>query len=414
MTGRPDPHEDVQGTKSTPLPGNGSREVELDEVVSRRTVPHRRVIQTGSLIALLLVVVGGLVFHNYQGVQSESSADPSPMDVEVYTNVTNGVLTLNGKLMSVHLPTIVTLRQGVNTVTITANSFQPHTCTVEMSEMRAFGGCAVSTGRTPPITLGAKRSSSRLLVPFTLTDLLPAQRDSMRALVKRTLDTLVFHTAVPAQQYIATGIDLLGHITSRLTVEPLRGEATLVLRADQDSKACPEGICPADDDQFRQPHAAGALWAIVVMVTPHWQFTTSAGTVMATSKVENIAAGRLQMTLAYGTTGTAASWTVYSMSGDGNSGGSTPLDLMTQQQCGAALSVLFTEASTGAGGVAARTQPHGLNGCELQLLDGDSKPAGLFIWRFGVLLAADTAAHARVPGLPIAPQAEIDVVISHL
>ncbi|HEX8034756.1 MAG TPA: hypothetical protein VF510_12955, partial [Ktedonobacterales bacterium] len=52
---------------------------------------------------------------------------------------------------------------------------------------------------------------------------------------------------------------------------------------------------------------------------------------------------------------------------------------------------------------------NGIEGCDIQILDSSGKFAR-FIWRFGVLLAADVAAHQLVPSLPVAPQAEIDAV----
>jgi hypothetical protein len=39
-----------------------------------------------------------------------------------------------------------------------------------------------------------------------------------------------------------------------------------------------------------------------------------------------------------------------------------------------------------------------------------SKEYGHYIWRWGVLLAADAQAHTLFPSLPIAPQSEITAV----
>lgn len=51
----------------------------------------------------------------------------------------------------------------------------------------------------------------------------------------------------------------------------------------------------------------------------------------------------------------------------------------------------------------------GIEGCEL-LARPDQGQQGLFLWRFGVLLAADDGAHAMQPALPIAPPDEIAAV----
>ena len=49
----------------------------------------------------------------------------------------------------------------------------------------------------------------------------------------------------------------------------------------------------------------------------------------------------------------------------------------------------------------------GPEGCEIvaAVVNPTNRPAN-FIWRFGVLLAADPAAHFVLPGLPLAPADE--------
>jgi hypothetical protein len=59
----------------------------------------------------------------------------------------------------------------------------------------------------------------------------------------------------------------------------------------------------------------------------------------------------------------------------------------------------------------------GAEGCEFRVTGGvtlEDKRAsgGVILWRFGVLLAADTASQAAYPWLPLAPLAEI-AAVSH-
>ena len=58
-----------------------------------------------------------------------------------------------------------------------------------------------------------------------------------------------------------------------------------------------------------------------------------------------------------------------------------------------------TKAAQAAFGVGPGTN-NGVEGCLISLQVNDSD--GLFLWRFGVLLAADDGAHAMLPDLPIA------------
>jgi hypothetical protein len=51
----------------------------------------------------------------------------------------------------------------------------------------------------------------------------------------------------------------------------------------------------------------------------------------------------------------------------------------------------------------------GAEGCELVLKE-QSVEQGRFLWRFGVVLAADAQAHATYPELPVAPPEEIAAI----
>jgi hypothetical protein len=53
---------------------------------------------------------------------------------------------------------------------------------------------------------------------------------------------------------------------------------------------------------------------------------------------------------------------------------------------------------------------NGLEGCELALQTAQGANAGHFVWRFGVLLAADRPAHTLLPSLPLAPASELAAV----
>ncbi len=53
---------------------------------------------------------------------------------------------------------------------------------------------------------------------------------------------------------------------------------------------------------------------------------------------------------------------------------------------------------------------HGLVGCELHLTSGDGASQGYYVWRFGVLLAADARAQVLRPDLPLAPPSALIAV----
>lgn len=406
--------EDAGVEVLSPVAHDGVQEVDLDALVTRRTAPRVRALQVGALLALV-IVFGGLVFRGYQAAQPRPEPTTAPavvddfsMNVAIFTNVNYGTLTVNGEKLTTRLPAIVKLRQGQNTITISAPPFQPHTCTYDMSRQSVEGAhCDGGGSVSPPFTFGGKKASTSVIVPMTVTDLPTSQQRDVEALVAQAIDGVVFHTTVPAHQYIATGVDAQGHVTSRLTSEELQADAALVRQSSQFGPTCVENICAPIPNLFTPSDTPVPTWTAATFVASQWRFRTRSGDSVATVTTSPLSEGpqnEIEVALAYDATG---GWRVTGAPTDGHA--PNTLAITSNLDCTGGMYALAAYVTADASGSVSMLS-NGIEGCELQLLNSSGKPAASFIWRFGVLLAADPAAHKMIQSIPIAPQAEIDAV----
>ncbi|MGZ3679069.1 MAG: hypothetical protein ACXWQR_10925 [Ktedonobacterales bacterium] len=410
--------DDVRTNSSTPAEIDRMREVDLDAVVRRQTPTRTRVIQVGVLLTLLLVV-GGLVFRGYQAGQPRpeptavAAVDDFSMNVAIFTNVNYGALTVNGTKLNTRPPVIVTLRPGSNTLTISAPPFQPHTCTFDMSRQGVERAQCGSGSSGPPLTIGGKKASTSITIPFTVADLPAAQQRSVVAVVAQAIDGITFHTTVPAHQYIATGVDAHGHISSHLTGEQMQADIALVRQTGQEQRmdpTCVENVCAAATMSSTPSDAPGKTWTVAAFVASQWRFTTQTSAsvaTVATSPTSNMLDNEIAVALEYDA---AQGWRAKGTPTDIFASTSSTLVVVTNLECATGMALLsaYYARDTSDGGFVIR--PNGIEGCEFHLLNSSGKPVASFIWRFGVLLAADAAAHQTIPSLPVAPQAEIDAV----
>ena len=419
--------EDTRAETNQPAERASSGEGDPHAVATRQTTARRRVIQVGVALTVLLVV-GGLIFGASRAAQLPSWAVAGgdySLSVAILSNVNHGTLTVNGTQLDVHLPVIVTLRSGANTLTLSAPPFRPHTCTIDMARLRIDGAqCTGDGSLSPGLTIGGQQASSWLDLPLTLADLSTEQQHRVAAAVAEALAGTIIHTTVPAHQYITIGMDTDGHVASRLTDEELQADATLVRVTPPVGPAdlfCVEDVCTAETGplgsmgtgpfvSFGPADVSGAsstadtVWRVATFVTPHWRFTTRTGTtaaIPATSPLYSAASTTIEVALHYDAT---HGWRQWNPSAPGPVPGAR--DAMANVQCYAGMMALSAYHVITRPGAPFVTDAQGIEGCEIHYLDDTAH----FIWRFGVLLAADEVAHGMIPDLPVAAQAEIDAV----
>lgn len=422
LAGYPAPDADEGTGSSTSAETDRMREVDLDAVVRRQTPTRTRVIQGGVLLALLLVV-GGLVLGEYWAGQAQPTfvAVDFSMNAAIFSNVNHGTLIVNGTKFDAHPPVTVTLHPGTNTISITAPPFRLRTCRVDLSRQPAGAGepstpvaipVVVPCGNTPykfPVEIGGKEAATQVEMPLIFTDLPSEQRPSVEAAIAQEIAGLALHIAVPAHQYIVTGVDAQGHITSRLTDTTLHAGVALVRYAGQvrtSDATCVENLCAGENSPqglCGVSDASGTAttgWGVTTFVVPQWRFTTPTGDTAALAPLNIADQTLLQVPLQYDA---AHGWRPWGTPGWGSDCDAHAI--MANMQCGAGSSALSAYGPVNVASIS----PNGIEGCDIQVLNSSGKFAR-FIWRFGVLLAADAAAHQLVPSLPVAPQAEIDAV----
>jgi hypothetical protein len=348
------------------------------------------------LLCALLVTL--LTFWNvlpFRPTVSAIRAEPGATGlVSITSNVTAGTLTINGSQHRVVFPLQLVLpSQTPLVVTLEEPPFSAITCQVPPTHPTrpgAFTPCVLSTEEAsqeqPPVV--------RLSILLGLDALPPALEQQALSVLPRAA-TVQATTTVPNRSSVALGLDSDGAITSQLTQVPLQATASLapsLLTTLQGDPFCDGRLCYA-------PLAAAAnttpFWVITVPVALHWQFTTAAGQVV--SAVAYPVLEGWQVSLIYAP---ATGWHVTEAL---NTGGSAARQF-SRLSCSTGAALLQAQVA-GLGWTIRVAHQAGIEGCQLVRQQAQPDRAA-FIWRFGVLLAADAAAHRLLPALPLAQPAD--------
>jgi hypothetical protein len=352
----------------------------------------------------------------------------------VTSNVNFGSVTLNGKAVPGAFPLLVRLNPGENTITYSAPPFRDQTCRVTLlpqadastgQRVQAVDdGCAVNT-QEPALSLnGVVVSNGYLNFERTGADLPEAARNAAESAVWAKLDRLP-GVQVPTGDYYATGVDASGRIRSARAAISLLATPALfrVASTPQGVESCLSLNCPGypvlpGDGGGATP---AGVWLVRVSAARGWTFTTRSGAVVA--PVTAHPGVTLQVGLTYNST---AGWGIVE-----GAPGPYLTDLQSQvfsASCQLGFSVLQTlvaksslagrQLSFGSHGNGGLT-PAQTDGCALKIEAATNNPLtptagnkqyGHYVWRWGVLLAADAQARAQFPSLPSAPQSEITAV----
>ncbi len=241
--------------------------------------------------------------------------------------------------------------------------------------------------------------SVSLLVRLTLlfTDLPADQGSQVASLITRRV-ARPMQTVVPRGEYIVTGNPSSSTIlTSQRTTEPLTATASLVPYLT--GIFCSPNDCRRGfDPSFAPSPPAGHIWSIFFPFGVGWRFTDASGATVSDAMFPEDPNYPDVLFLAYEA---QQGWHIMN-------GGTGSQDYQLQDLlCG--VGMLRLRYLVGMSATVQKDQDRGGEGCSFHLRDVDGSITH-FIWRFGVLLAADRAAQARVPSLPLAPPDEVAAV----
>ncbi|WIG60921.1 MAG: hypothetical protein OJF49_003669 [Ktedonobacterales bacterium] len=387
------------------------RTVDLDHLLLRRVSVGRRALRMGMVVVLLLVVAG-LILRSISSLPSQTSRAPSlttAASIVLVSNLSYGAVTVNAQPLTAPLPQVIALRQGDNAITLSAAPFLPHTCHVRWPEGVVSSTCGSGSGGVFPIADHFVVANLVIYLRITAADLAPDLRIGALSAIAQALDAVQPQTSVPAGQYYPIGRDSTGNILSQPAPAPLNAVVHFALPASgtrQPAYCDSQLLCAgALNPAATEAHPAVRAWAVFTPVTVSWQFTSAAG--IPTTLPPLLSQFQVELVLAYTS---ASGWQVLRHA-EQFIGGQPLTQQLTASICGVGaltLANLADERQRNSAATINWVQDNGLAGCQLELLQPNSGTrAGLFIWRFGVLLAADAATHATFPDVPLAPPAEV-------
>ena len=409
---------DFEVEASTPLLPEQQQASDLLQIdLEPPHLPSRRKRATQLGIVLAAVVVVALLLRNVIAPSSlpggpalAPQLPTAPPTALIASNINFGTVSINGQRQRGPLPIFFVPRSTTYTITIDAPPFQPVSCTVIFTVAGQQGpnsnsqDCSMGSESAMTITLnGVTRTPAYVLeIDFSASDLPPDQLSQINALLAQSAAAQQT-TTVPAGSYIATRLNADNTITSRRVTTSLRGTAFQVASAHFGAYgfSCVGLICRTGTSPDRLSAFAGKVWVVGVPVALRWRFATSAGQVLG--DVSYQVANMVETLLAYAPD---SGWSVSPqfVSGPLNAG-----DTIGALDCSTGTMVAQQQVQIMSLGLSVYSG-QGIEGCQVSLQDTAGTKRGAFIWRFGVLLAADDAGHRLAPNLPVAPAAEVKAV----
>jgi hypothetical protein len=386
----------------------------LDNLLRPRLSQRARLLRVGLLIALVVVVTGGLLWRVARfSLPTPTAQVPIPTfplassGVRILSNVGFGAVSVNGRNLGT-LPAVAQLRPGRNSIILDAPPFRAHTCTI----MWPFGGsddlaCVVSTlsGPQPVVTRGQRiMLGGELDIQMVGADLPVDQCARVLDLVGHALDATVLSTTVPAGQHIATGGVSPEGIPASKTM-PTSLQARLRVQAQVfEGRPCTSLLYGGIAQPYYALSPPERSWSANVPVLEQMTFIRADARVVGqTAAMEGTVAVMLDVP---GNEGTE--WRLVTtdpplstqLTGNLCAGG---IQKLTQ-----AFSLTHPTEPWGIG----PSRDGGLKGCRIELdtIDIDRHQVEKktnYLWRCGVLLAEDEAAHKVLPQLPVASAGEL-------
>ncbi len=425
----PQPNEDpAQQNIDSSIDAGNLETIDLDASPPRRTSPRKRLIQLVMMTLLIIVTVVGFWYYLTPALKMPPATNIVPGQALIESNASYGTVTLNGKKLAGSPPLVVTLSQGINYLTIDAPPFRPVSCQIEWPPTFHQDTCKGPEGGSPfnldthptTYTFQGKNITPKVVIglPLLLEHLPTNLQSNALAAIKQSLDqeASALQSPVPIGQYFATGLDAQGLPVARLATAPLQA-LPMVSQATSPVaiNGCATSLCPnmfASQPMIPQS-SDGTLWSVVVQTVVGWRFTTAAGNQV--SKVMFPAVSFLPLLLSYSPNG---GWTVL----DPPYAQTNMTNWVISSLCNAGQEILaiadqalpVTESGITGSSIAGCKFSIDLRPADITPTPGTHVPPllthGSYLWRFGVLLAADENSHTLLPSLPIAPSAEVDAI----
>lgn len=392
----------------------------LEEVLRPRLSSRSRMLRAALLVALVMVVAGGLIWRTIASNPSRPpafvpDATPAPHSptVLITSNLGFGEVTVNGKRVGTP-PVVGRLRPGANTITLDAPPFTPQVCTISWpgagSDNLACMFGPEQRDRIATVNGSEVVIGSDLMIGVWGASLDAEQCARAVQVVDDAVRAMVFSSDVPAGAHIARGGIGPDQVPlSRVTDAPGTAELTTRVR-DLGDRPCaafqPGGLPGAEEGAPQVPRA----WGVSVAIEQQWTFRIAGEGAAARSSVME---GQLYVTYT-APRDPGSAWTVALVGA--STGRAAYQDALTNAMCApgteALIEVYQLSRQTPYLGWSVETLSADPDkGCLLSLTFGaDSSSQAVFLWRFGVLLATDEASRQLLPGVPLAAPQELAAV----
>ncbi len=404
----PDPAE-VRVGEALPL-------TELEGIPSRRPFQRKRLTQLGFVLLAAMIALVLLWGSTTQGRPSAPASLPTPTGAPplllLLSNVNYGALSINGKKQPGPLPQLVAVHGNAYDISLNAPPFGSLSCHLNLAALNVSGSpatdrhcLALPVSDAGLYSLGGITGTPAFeaYLSLGLDNLPPDQQNQVTALISQAL-TLRQDTAVPVGSYFATSFEAPTTITSQRARSPLQASVTVAPAVfGWRALFCAEFICPRAIDPAIASSLTGQQWSIKVTLAVSWRFSTASGTVESRVpfKVTSQGGSAAETAALFLSPAQAGDWTISQNAPVPNFAGQL-LDTF----CSTGETILQQEVSYDPSSGIVTASNQGTPGCEMHLYLKNTFQ-GTFLWRFGVLLAADAQAQASDPQLPVAPPDEV-------
>lgn len=379
---------------------------------------RRQVVGAVVTVALVALVLTALLSGTLGSGGMPFGLFPTPVPTATLADgadtfyLTNGVpwgrLLADGKPINVtytqQAPAFFRLPIGRHTLEYDAPPFPRLTCVASVPGAGA-DTCAIFTPPQSPDSSIYGAAARGLNLEATLNRLPPDELNALITATARSLTAPVGATTVPA------GSRYQG-ASGRLTVtnEPLRAQLFYLLNTDAsatgivglDGQKC-VSLCDFSWDGGSPDSGASGFWGIGANIAPILRYTSASGASFDLPAIPALPDAPRTSMIFLRVTWQGAWQVAPDLNGGGPAGGDAGCSIAMRAL---GQNLAFDNGGNGDSATQALAA-NPANGCLLvfQIMDQSGQPAGKplrFLYRFGLVLAANSAAHRLMPALPVA------------
>ncbi len=393
----------------------------------------RRHWQTAPIILLIVLLSALVIYRNLSTntIRNAQLSRPTPtvtpakgMKILIYSNVSQGTLTMNGKKIpftpnTPDQPLYLTSQHVV--LTLTEPPFQPITCTIDQGNPPETGGQCGSTGNDNGVP--------EVDMSLSVNNLPTLPKQQLETFMQQELAQLnTAQTMVPVGEHYSTGTDTNGIPITSIASTPLLAQTWLVQQPIMDGQlftdCSTDGICT--NLGYRNQSEISSF-SFTLKVINGWKYYNSAGKLVSSflpSAFGTLGPSPRTEINVHLTYSVATGWNILNASSTTSIADESIASQLGSNSCvdsDEAIGQLLQKTLT-AGFFILNFTPKSSNGCLLAANTGSvpinisslnpltDTSTGWFIDQFGAVLSVNDKAHALLPQLSRATDPEATAI----